>query len=439
VTAPLPPRIILLATGSRGDVQPFVALAYALAQAGQPVTLVANACYTAWVRSYGLELCGIDWDPTQALRAQPDWSRLPLWQFPTAARRLQASLQDVYTRAQRGSWEAITALSAASRPLLVFSLLAPWGYSLAEKLGLPVIAGALHPFTPTRCFPTQMVLKNLGGPLNLLSHALAEQALQLISGGEINRFRRQALDLPPVRFPHTLPGLLRQQRTPLLCSLSPTIIPRPSDWPDYVQMSGYWFLPPAPGWQPPPELTHFLESGPPPIYLGFGSMIFPHPEQTLRACLAAFVAAGLRAVVSGGWGALPASSERDQVLALPGGPAQPDLPHDWLFPRLAAVVHHGGAGTTAAALRAGVPQVVVPYMQDQFYWAQRVQQLGVGPAPLPHARLSAAALVERLRQAVQSPAIRARAQTLGAVIDQEHGVESAAAFIQSWLAANPAV
>ncbi len=423
------PRTIFLATGSRGDVQPFVALAYALAQAGQAPVLVTNACYADWVRSYGLEMRGVDWDPAQALRAQPEWSSLKAWQFPTAARQMQAVLQDVYRRAQRGSWEAVTELAGSSHPTLVFSVLSPWGYSIAEKLGLPMIAGALHPFTPTRHFPTQLVLKNLGGPLNLFSHALAEQALQFISGADINRFRREVLGLPAVRFPQTLVGLLRHQRTPLLCSLSPTVIPRPPDWPPYVHMDGYWFLPPAPGWQPPSELIHFIESGPPPIYIGFGSMITTQPQQTARICQEALAAAGLRAVVSSGWGALPVISNHDQVLALAGRPEQPDLPHAWLFPRMAAVAHHGGAGTTAAALRAGVPQVVVPYMQDQFYWAQRVQQLGVGPAPLPHSRLTPAALTERLLQATQNPAMRARAQELSAAIQLERGAEQASELI----------
>jgi sterol 3beta-glucosyltransferase len=189
-------------------------------------------------------------------------------------------------------------------------------------------------------------------------------------------------------------------------------------------VTGFWFLP-APGWRPPPRLAAFLESGPPPVYVGFGSMVSAEAARAGRAAVAALRRCGRRGVLATGWGGLEADGWGDDMCAIDAAP------HDWLFPQMAAVVHHGGAGTVAAALRAGVPQVGVPSWGDQIFWARRAAALGVGPPPLPRTRLRADSLAAALERALDDPRTRRRAAALAAIIAGEDGVGRAVAAIEA--------
>jgi UDP:flavonoid glycosyltransferase YjiC (YdhE family) len=181
-------------------------------------------------------------------------------------------------------------------------------------------------------------------------------------------------------------------------------------------MTGYWFLDRPQGWQPPAALVDFLQAGPPPVVVGFGSITVRDPEETTVLVLSALRAARQRGLLLTGWGGLSQADLPDDVFKLEA------VPHDWLFPRAAAVVHHGGAGTTAAALRAGVPSIVVPNFMDQPFWAQRVVALGAGPRPIPRNRLNAARLSAALRAAVEDESFRARAAAVGRRLRAEDGV-----------------
>ena len=173
---------------------------------------------------------------------------------------------------------------------------------------------------------------------------------------------------------------------PVLYAYSPTLLP-PPDWPSRFHVTGAWFLDPPPDWQPPPDLVAFLEGGPPPVYVGFGSMTSADPDATLALVLDALSRAGQRGVLLHGWAGLGTGRELpDTVFALD------DVPHSWLFPRMAALVHHGGAGTTVAGLRAGIPSVVTPLTADQPSWGRIVHRLGAGPRPIPFRRLTATRL-----------------------------------------------
>ena len=164
---------------------------------------------------------------------------------------------------------------------------------------------------------------------------------------------------------------------PILYGYSPAVIPPPADWGADIHVTGYWFLDPAEDWTPDAALTDFLAAGPPPVYVGFGSMSSRNPEATANLILDALARTGQRGIIHAGWGGLQRTDLPASVMMVDG------VPFAWLFPRVAAVVHHGGAGTTSAGLRAGVPSVVVPFFGDQPFWAQRVADLGVGPAPIP--------------------------------------------------------
>jgi sterol 3beta-glucosyltransferase len=218
------------------------------------------------------------------------------------------------------------------------------------------------------------------------------------------------------RWPYTQ---LYGQAVPMLYGYSPVVVPKPSDWNEHVHVTGYWFLDHASDWQPPADLVDFLGSGPPLIYIGFGSLLSRGSEKASRIVLDALKQSGQRGVMATGWGGLSQSDLPDEVFSVES------VPHDWLFPRMAAVVHHGGAGTTGAGLRAGVPSIVIPFSKDQPFWARRVKALGAGPDPIPRKRLTASRLAHAMRVAVMDESIRKRAAVLGQTIRAEDGVGNA--------------
>jgi UDP:flavonoid glycosyltransferase YjiC (YdhE family) len=202
------------------------------------------------------------------------------------------------------------------------------------------------------------------------------------------------------------------------------VVPKPPDWEEIHHVTGCWFLDPPPDWQPPKELARFLECGPPPVYAGFGSMNDKDPERQARMVLRALELSGQRGVISTGWGGIARLETAADAFFID------DVPHGWLFPRTAAVVHHGGAGTTAAGLRSGVPSLISPFAADQYAWAERAVDLGVGPR-MPDAKgLTSEKLARAVDSAVHDPALRARAAALGEVIRAENGVARAVEIIE---------
>jgi sterol 3beta-glucosyltransferase len=189
-------------------------------------------------------------------------------------------------------------------------------------------------------------------------------------------------------------------------------------------VTGYWFLDRPPEWVPPPDLMRFVRADPPPVYIGFGSMTMADPGATAALVTEAVAKAGCRAVIGAGWGGLRPPQQHDNIYSTE------ELPHDWLFPQMAAVVHHCGAGTTASALRAGLPSVPVPFMADQFFWAWRLRRLDVATAAIPHRKLSVQALVTALRNAIDDDEMRQRARSLGAAIRAEDGLSRAVAAVE---------
>jgi UDP:flavonoid glycosyltransferase YjiC (YdhE family) len=210
---------------------------------------------------------------------------------------------------------------------------------------------------------------------------------------------------------------------PVLYGFSPAVIPPPSDWGANTHVTGYWFVEEAGDWQAPAALLDFLGSGPAPVYIGFGSMSNRDPGETTELIVQALARAGQRAVLLSGWGGLQKENLPDSILMLDS------VPHSWLFPRMSAVVHHGGASTTAAGLKAGVPSVIIPFMGDQPFWGQRVADLGAGPRPIPRKKLTVDNLAAAIREAVTDETMRRRAAILGQQIQKEDGIEAAVAVI----------
>jgi UDP:flavonoid glycosyltransferase YjiC (YdhE family) len=235
---------------------------------------------------------------------------------------------------------------------------------------------------------------------------------------------RLRLRLPKHTFAHFYRTL---RSTPMISAYSPSIISHPADWPRSVHVTGTFYLDTGAGWQPPPELVAFLEAGDPPVYIGFGSMAGRDPEGLARLSLEALTQSGQRGLLLTGWGGLRAEWVPDDVFVLDAAP------HSWLFPRMAAAVHHGGAGTTAETLRAGVPTVIVPFILDQFFWGARVKALGVGPDPIPRTKMTADRLAQAIRAAVTDPEMRRRARACGEAVRAQDGVGEAVQIVQRYL------
>jgi UDP:flavonoid glycosyltransferase YjiC (YdhE family) len=301
------------------------------------------------------------------------------------------------------------------------------GLSVAEKRGVPVCLTLFQPTVLSRFLPSCFFPEAPGWfpgrrLYNQATHVASLLYLWQQVRPALNDARRDVLGLPP--FPWRGPSTQWMESLPTLFAFSPLVIPKPPDWGANHHLTGYWFLDEALDWQPPHDLREFLQAGPPPVSIGFGSMTNGRGDAALAAVLGALELTGQRAVLLTGWGGLGRPRSTDRVFVTDF------VPHDWLFPRTSAVVHHGGAGTTSAALRAGVPSLVVPFSGDQFFWGKRVFTLGVGPRPLPRKRLTAERLAEALRTVATDSSLRERAAALGEQIRAEDGVGRAVRLIE---------
>jgi UDP:flavonoid glycosyltransferase YjiC (YdhE family) len=300
------------------------------------------------------------------------------------------------------------------------------GVALAEKLGIQFMQAHYVPFSPTRAYPNALFPKVpsfLNGTLNRMSYRMAQQMMWQGFRSADTVARQQVLGLPRASFWGPF-GSDRVKQSPILYCYSPEVLPPPEDWDERMHVTGYWFLDPVDEWTPPVDLLEFLQAGAPPIFIGFGSMSPRNPEAMMQVILQALARTPQRAIILSGWGGLHSSDLPDSVYLLDS------IPFSWLFPRVAAVVHHGGAGTTSAGLRAGVPSIIVPFFADQPFWGQRVADLGVGPAPIPRKKLTAERLAQAIQTAVTDQAMRQRATDLGARIRSEDGIARAVAVVQ---------
>lgn len=417
-------HITMVALGSRGDVQPMVALGQGLSRSGHQVRIASYAAFEEWVRRHGLEFARIEGDPRQALddQAGQDWqeSGRNFLRFSQGMRRL-ATYQDL----EKSLADTIAACDGTEAVL--YTVLGAAGYHVAEKLGVPSIYLLLQPLSRSRFAPSIfMPALPLGGSYNRWTHRMVEQTAWRMVQPIYDRWRRNALGLQPMPKSGPFDGLYAA-RHPFVYGFSSLVVPPQPDWPAWHHTTGYWFLERDAGWTPPPEWVAFLEAGPPPVSIGFGSMSGPLARRLLALSVEAVQRSGLRAVLLGGWATAAREGMPDSILVLDS------VPHDWLFPRVAAVVHHAGAGTTAAGLRAGKPTVAVPFMGDQPYWGRRVHALGVGPKPIQRSELTVGKLADALTRVTTDPAMRERAAALGEALRQEDGVANAVRIINTYL------
>ncbi|MFD0367372.1 glycosyltransferase [Streptomyces sp. NPDC127114] len=401
-------RVLIVTAGSRGDVAPFTGLGRRLSDAGHQVAVAAHASFAGLIGACGLEFRPVPGDPQGLIR---DWAR-------AGSREEARALTRAYAE---GLADGVAQAVAGGADLLLTPFgPAPLSRTAGEAYGISVVGTYLVPAFATGRFalphangaggagPGRGPEGNLAAGRDVLRRADAALA------GAVTRLRA-LLGLPDGT--PSAPADIR----PVFHGYSPLVVPRPDDWPSGVDVTGYWWPARPAGWQPPPELVDFLQAGPPPVFVGFGSMAPGEGERLGELVAAAVRRAGVRVVVQAGWAGL--SGQGDDVLAVG------DVPHDWLFPRTAAVVHHAGAGTTGAGLRAGVPAVPVPVMADQPFWASRLHELGVAPRPLPFQDLTAENLGDAITACLSEPVHRRRASELARGIATEDGAASLLAHI----------
>ncbi|MGW3402374.1 glycosyltransferase [Streptomyces zhihengii] len=390
-----------MTAGSRGDIAPYAGLGAGLVRAGHEVTLAAHAVFEPLAAGTGVRFHPLPVDPRAELHSRRGRR---LHDARTGAGKL-ARLVSMAREAADVMTESLVDASRTADVLLVGGALGPLGFAIAERRSLPAVGLPLQPLHPTREFVAPVLgTRSWGAVGNRLSGRAVTATLHLLFAGSVRSLRRHGL---------AAPGRSRSRRLrAVLHGYSALVVPRPRDWPAGLEVAGYWW--PPGGGQLPPRLEEFLAAGPPPVFVGLGSATVPDPERVSRDIVTALRAAGVRGVVQRGWAGLDAGG--DDILTVG------DVPHSLLFPRTAAVVHHAGAGTTGAALRAGVPSVPVPVQFDAAFWASRLTALGTAGAALPLRRLTAGALADAVRRTTADEARRDRARALAGRLAAEDGI-----------------
>jgi UDP:flavonoid glycosyltransferase YjiC (YdhE family) len=397
-------RILIIAVGSRGDVAPYVGLGCRIRDAGHSVVVAAHRPFVELVRGNGLEFREIPGDLRDLVPFLTESKPSPRF----IAQRIERTTR--YMReVGRGTLEA----AEQGADVLLQCGTVPFGYHVAKGLGIPSMGVFLQPLEPSGDFPPIMLnsTRSMGQRANRVLGNIALASVFPIN--QVVNDLRASFGLPRIS---ALQALAAQQaeRWPVFHGYSPAVLPRPDDWRDELSVVGYWWSPSPADWSPPRELVDFLAAGPPPVFIGFGSMAEGLGERLSPVVSDAVRQAGVRAVVQSGWAGL-SIPDRDDVLNIG------EVPHEWLFPKVSAVVHHAGAGTTGAALRAGVPSVGVPLFADQPLWASRLAALGVGPMPVRMQRLTADRLANTIRQALSGLRYRENAERVAARVRAEDG------------------
>jgi UDP:flavonoid glycosyltransferase YjiC (YdhE family) len=401
-------HITILALGSRGDIQPCATLGNGLKAAGHQVRFITFENFATLVAENGLDFHPIQGD-AQALVANAGADMLALI-------RSFSSLAKDYARDLSAPYLSETDLIINQLPGGMY------GFDLAEKFGVPMILAAVIPLARTQAFPF-MGFPRLPLPgYNKATYYLGEQIVWQVYRAVINRWRKQTLKLPPLPLTGYF-GQLGTRQIPILNGFSQYVVQRPADWGEDIHVTGYWF-PEDKRWQPPADLQAFIEAGSSPVFIGFGSMPIKNPQQSTQIILKALKQSGQRGILATGWGKLGNQALPDDVFKIDYAP------YSWLFPRMAMVIHHGGSGTTAIGLRSGIPSCVVSFLFDQFYWGERIAELGAGPKPIRHKKLTVERLEEAIRLGISNSQIRLKAAELSQKIRAENGIENAVRVIE---------
>ncbi|GGU84279.1 glycosyl transferase family 1 [Streptomyces albospinus] len=424
-------NVLLVTHGSRGDVQPYLALACGVKAAGHEVTLIGPSVFAELAGSAGVPYVPIVDGPLELLadpvvrRANED--RRGLRGMVRGVRWFHRS-RPHYVKVLE---DLIAKVKGLPRPDVV--VFVPWvpAHHLAEWLKVPAVPVCFQPgWVPTPDFVNPLVPRRLPTSLSRASYAYAEWPVRRLYGSAVARLRRESLGLSGRG--SKLSVLSRPDGKPatVLQAFDPGVLPGTPRYPPTTHTTGFWHLPATGEWRMPADLRSFLDAGKRPVYIGFGSMAGSRSAEKSRAVLAAVRQAGVRAVIATGWGGVMAPDDKqgrgvDDVFFVN------EMPHEQVFPLMAAIVHHGGAGTTASALRSGRPQVVCPFTFDQPFWARRMHALGLAPAPLPQYDLTAGRLAEALSRVVRDRELAQGAEQFGLRAAAQDGVGKAVEVLET--------
>jgi len=416
--AHLPPlNIIIMTIGTRGDVQPYIALGVRLQSEGHQVTIATHAEFEEFVTSYDLRFACLPGNPHDLIELCVRQKGITPRFLREAADRFLTFLEDLLYVA----WNV-----CQNQDVIIEAPMIQAGIHVAEKLRVPHFFAFTMPFCPTKEYSNPMVPVPMGGmfqhSLNKMSHLLIEKALWLPLRSRINRFRELCCELPPLGLgegSHT-----PERKTPFLYCFSSLLVPKPADWPDWVHVCGYWNLQQTTtDYSPDPALAEFLAQGEAPVYIGFGSIVQEDAEHMWEIVINAIQQCHQRVILSCGWTSL--APEMIQLLE-----ENPDVfclgacPHDWLFRQVRAVCHHGGAGTTATGLLCGRPTLVVSFFGDQPFWGKRVSDLGLGTT-IPYEQLTTPKLADALDLIAASESMQVEATRIAERLAQEDGLSNA--------------
>ncbi len=402
-------RVVIMTAGSRGDVAPYTGLGAGLTRGGHEVTLATHGLFEPLAAGSGVRFHPTPVDPHAV--SHSDRGR-GLHASTTGLGKLLRAASMARSAAEEMTDSLVQAARGAD-VVLAAGAVAPLGRAIAEGLHLPSLGLFLQPQHPTREFGAPMLGgRSLGTLGNHLGGRAVISAVDRVFTQAMHRLRtRHGM---AVRSPSASRRAHERAHWPVLHGFSERVVPRPGDWRPGLDIAGYWW--PHDTRTLPGEVEEFLAAGPPPVFVGLGSATVPDPGHLSAEIVRALRAAGLRGIVQQGWAGLTAHSGDDDVITVG------DVPHALLFPRTAAVVHHAGAGTTAAVLRAGVPTIPVPVQFDGGFWAARLVALGTAPCAVPLRRLTAGTLAPALRRATGEPRHRDRARELARGLAGEDGV-----------------
>ncbi|CAM1507774.1 Fc.00g046220.m01.CDS01 [Cosmosporella sp. VM-42] len=452
VPPPPPLNVVIQVVGSRGDVQPFVALGKVLKDTyGHRVRLATHPTFKGFVQENGLEFFSIGGDPSKLMAfmvknpgLMPGFRSLLSGDVRQRRRDVAEYIQGCWRSCyQAGDGIDLVATDddlsgSGARPFVADCIIAnPPSFAhihCAEKLGIPLHIMFTMPYSPTQAFPHPLANIQSSNADPQLTNYISYVMIELLSwqglGEIINRFRARCLGLDPVSLIWA-PGMLQRLKVPHTYCWSPALIPKPKDWGPHIAVSGFCFLNLASNYTPTPDLETFLDAGPPPVYVGFGSIVLENPNAMTELIFEAMRKTGQRVLLSKGWGGIGASELRipDGVFMLG------NVPHDWLFEHVSCVVHHGGAGTTAAGITAGRPTVVVPFFGDQPFWGAMVARAGAGPDPIPYEKLTADRLADAISFCLRPESLE-RAKELAGKVGAERGSDMGAQSFHQYLEAD---
>ena len=372
-------KITCLTIGSRGDVQPYIALCKGLLTEGHQPTIATHAEFQGWVESHGIGFARVEGDPGELMRLCIENGTFT-WAF---LREANATFRGWLDELLESAWHA-----CKDADLLIESPSAMAGIHIAEKLGIPYFRAFTMPWTRTRAYPHAFIMPEhkMGGAYNYMTYVMFDNIFWKATAHQVNRWRNKTLGLP-----NTSLEKMQPNKVPFLYNFSPSVVAPPLDFSDWIRVTGYWFLDEADRYEPPFELADFIAraraDGKKLVYVGFGSIIVNDPIKMTEEVIAAVLKADVRCILSKGWSDRISSTTKDDAPKVSSNvePIMPpeihvikSAPHDWLFKQIDAAAHHGGSGTTGASLRAGIPTIIRPFFGDQFFFASRLEDLGVG-------------------------------------------------------------